>query len=280
MRPAGPRAAASTPRVAERRRQVVRDRGRRRRSGAMFVVVTAAAVLGLYWLLTGPLLAIQNVAVTRLRPERPRRAGRARCRTPRARGRCSRRRSAPSRPRRTGSRGSPRSRWPATGPAASRSTWWRRGPVAAAASRAGAVLVSEQGRVLGPVTANAGRGLAAGDRDARRPWGSACRTPARAPPWPSWPRPARRWAGASASCASTAPARSSGRLTNGPELRLGRARAAGRQGPRAGARARRPAHRRAAGRQPTSISPSRRTRPWAETTSRRQVEGGVESLDR
>ncbi len=145
------------PAVAERRRQVVRARGRRRRSGAMFVVVTAAAVVGLYWLLTGPLLAIQNVSVSGY--DRDDRAELARALQDAA------------------DQGTVLS--PPVGPlqaAAHRFPWvesisvsrdWPRGlaihvveaeAVAVAASREGAVLVSEQGRVLGPVTENAGVG--------------------------------------------------------------------------------------------------------------------------
>lgn len=152
----GPR-SRQHPAVVERRRQVARARARRRRSGALFVMVTAAAAVGLYWLLTGPLLAIQTVSVSGY--DRDDRTALARALEDAA------------------DQGTVLS--PPVGPlraAAHRFAWvesisvardWPRGlairvveasPVAAAASREGAVLVSEQGRVLGPVTDNAGVG--------------------------------------------------------------------------------------------------------------------------
>lgn len=51
------------PALVERRRAIARQRGRRRRSGALLLLGTAAAVAVLYWLLTGPLLAVQDVRV-------------------------------------------------------------------------------------------------------------------------------------------------------------------------------------------------------------------------
>jgi cell division septal protein FtsQ len=123
----------------------------------MFVVVTAAAAVGLYWLLTGPLLAIQNVSLSGY--DRDDRTELARALQD------------------ASDQGTVLS--PPVGPlqaAAHRFPWvasisvardWPRGlaihvveahPVAAAASREGAVLVSDQGRVLGPVTAHAGVG--------------------------------------------------------------------------------------------------------------------------
>jgi cell division protein FtsQ len=201
-----------------RRRRVARARGRRRRSGALFVVVTAAAVVGLYWLLTGPLLAIQGVSLSGY--DRDDRTELARALQDAA------------------DRGTVLS--PPVGPlqaAAHRFPWvesisvardWPRGlairvveatPVAVAASREGAVLVSERGRVLGPVTENAGVG-----------W---LRLPESPPPvgesLPDGARAALEFvAAADAEVGRRVRAlqidRSGalvGRLTHGPELRLG-----------------------------------------------------------
>lgn len=51
------------PALAERRRAIARQRGRRRRSGALLLLGTAAAAALLYWLATGPLLAVQDVSL-------------------------------------------------------------------------------------------------------------------------------------------------------------------------------------------------------------------------
>lgn len=52
------------PALAERRRAIARERGRRRRSGALLLLATAAAIALVYWLATGPLLAVQDVRVS------------------------------------------------------------------------------------------------------------------------------------------------------------------------------------------------------------------------
>ena len=59
------RAAARPPHpaVAERRRTIAREQGRRRRSGALLLLATAATVALVYWLATGPLLAVHDVRV-------------------------------------------------------------------------------------------------------------------------------------------------------------------------------------------------------------------------
>lgn len=51
------------PALQQRRRSVVRARGRRRRSWALVAVGVAAALMALYWLATGPLLAVHQVDV-------------------------------------------------------------------------------------------------------------------------------------------------------------------------------------------------------------------------
>jgi cell division septal protein FtsQ len=61
--PGRPRPRAH-PALAERRRAIARSRGRRRRSGLLLVLGTAAAALVIYWLATGPLLAVSGVAVS------------------------------------------------------------------------------------------------------------------------------------------------------------------------------------------------------------------------
>ena len=52
------------PAVADRRRAVVRARGRRRRSATLIVLGIAAGLVLLYWLATGPLLAVHQVNVS------------------------------------------------------------------------------------------------------------------------------------------------------------------------------------------------------------------------
>ena len=71
-RPAQPRARrTSHPALAERRREIARARGRRRRSALMLALGTAAVALAVYWLATGPLLATSGVAVSGYdRPDR------------------------------------------------------------------------------------------------------------------------------------------------------------------------------------------------------------------
>jgi cell division septal protein FtsQ len=57
--------------MARRRREIARARGRRRRSAALLAMGTAALVLFAYWLATGPLLATSGVSVTGYdRPDR------------------------------------------------------------------------------------------------------------------------------------------------------------------------------------------------------------------
>ena len=51
------------PALQQRRRAVVRARGRRRRSWALIAVGVAAGLMALYWLATGPLLAVHQVDV-------------------------------------------------------------------------------------------------------------------------------------------------------------------------------------------------------------------------
>ena len=58
------RPARPHPAVADRRRSVVRARGRRRRSATLIVLGVAAGLLLLYWLATGPLLAVHDVNVS------------------------------------------------------------------------------------------------------------------------------------------------------------------------------------------------------------------------
>jgi cell division septal protein FtsQ len=50
--------------MAERRRSIARARGRRRRTGALAAVGAVAVGLSLWWLATGPVLAIRDVRVT------------------------------------------------------------------------------------------------------------------------------------------------------------------------------------------------------------------------
>ncbi len=52
------------PAVQERRRSVARARGRRRRSWTLIVLGAAAGLVALYWLATGPLLAVHQVDVS------------------------------------------------------------------------------------------------------------------------------------------------------------------------------------------------------------------------
>jgi len=52
------------PAVVERRRAVARAQGRRRRSGALFVLGTLAVLAVLFWLATGPLVAVHGVSVS------------------------------------------------------------------------------------------------------------------------------------------------------------------------------------------------------------------------
>lgn len=52
------------PAVVERRRAVQRAQGRRRRSGALLVLGTLAVLAVLWWLATGPLVAVHGVSVT------------------------------------------------------------------------------------------------------------------------------------------------------------------------------------------------------------------------
>jgi cell division protein FtsQ len=51
------------PALAERRRAIARERGRRRRSGVLLLLGTAVAIAVVYWLATGPLLAVKDVQV-------------------------------------------------------------------------------------------------------------------------------------------------------------------------------------------------------------------------
>jgi cell division protein FtsQ len=70
--PAGARLRRPThPALAERRRAVARARARRRRSALMLAMGTAGVVLLVYWLATGPLLATSGVSVSGYdRPDR------------------------------------------------------------------------------------------------------------------------------------------------------------------------------------------------------------------
>lgn len=52
------------PAVVERRRAVARAQGRRRRSGALLVLGTLAVIGVLYWIATGPLVAVHGVSVS------------------------------------------------------------------------------------------------------------------------------------------------------------------------------------------------------------------------
>lgn len=155
---APPRRARPHPAVSERRRRVARDRGRRRRSGALFILGTAAAVVAVYWLLTGPLLAIQGVSISGY--ERDDRADLARALQDAAEEGTIL--SPPEVQLRAAARSFP---WVGS-IVVGRD--WPRGldvrvieavPVAAAAAPpASPVLVTGEGRVLGPVTPGAGVG--------------------------------------------------------------------------------------------------------------------------
>lgn len=60
------------PALAERRRQIARERGRRRRLVVLGAIGAVVCVLAGYWLATGPVLTINNVAVTGYRgPDAP-----------------------------------------------------------------------------------------------------------------------------------------------------------------------------------------------------------------
>lgn len=61
--PAGGSPARPHPALQQRRRSVVRDRGRRRRSWVLTALGVAAGLVALYWLATGPLLAVHQVDV-------------------------------------------------------------------------------------------------------------------------------------------------------------------------------------------------------------------------
>jgi cell division septal protein FtsQ len=155
---AGPRPRRAThPALAQRRREIARARGRRRRSAALLAMGTAAVVLLVYWLATGPLLATSGVSVSGY--DRPDRAELVAAVTRAA--------------------GEGTIIAPATGDvvaAAERFPWvasvstardWPRGmavhvtqatPAAVASFGGDAVLVSAQGRVLGPREGAAGVG--------------------------------------------------------------------------------------------------------------------------
>jgi cell division septal protein FtsQ len=67
-----PDAGQPHPALAERRRRVARDRGRRRRYIFLAAAGVAACVLAGYWLATGPVLTINSVSVTGYRgPDGP-----------------------------------------------------------------------------------------------------------------------------------------------------------------------------------------------------------------
>ena len=69
--PVGAPPARTHPALAERRRAVARARGRRRRSLAVVALGALAAVAALYWMATGPLVAVHGVSVTGYdRPDR------------------------------------------------------------------------------------------------------------------------------------------------------------------------------------------------------------------
>lgn len=62
---AGPRTRTRPhPAVVERRRAVARAQGRRRRSGALLVLGTLAVAAVLWWIATGPLVAVHGVSVS------------------------------------------------------------------------------------------------------------------------------------------------------------------------------------------------------------------------
>ncbi len=62
--PAPGQPARPHPAVADRRRSVVRARGRKRRAAMLWSLGIAAGLVLLYWLATGPLLAVHDVNVT------------------------------------------------------------------------------------------------------------------------------------------------------------------------------------------------------------------------
>lgn len=66
MSTAGPSAPRTRPHpaVVERRRAVARARGRRRRSGVLIALGVLAAAAAIYWMATGPLVAVGGVSVT------------------------------------------------------------------------------------------------------------------------------------------------------------------------------------------------------------------------
>ena len=67
----GAQRARPHPAVVERRRAVARAQGRRRRSGALLVLGTLAVLAILWWLATGPLVAVHGVSVSGYdRPDR------------------------------------------------------------------------------------------------------------------------------------------------------------------------------------------------------------------
>ncbi|MGD9696856.1 MAG: cell division protein FtsQ/DivIB [Thermoleophilia bacterium] len=61
--PAGGGRGRAHPAVMARRRQISRERGARRRGGLILLLCIAAAVCGAYWIATGPPTAIQGVTV-------------------------------------------------------------------------------------------------------------------------------------------------------------------------------------------------------------------------
>jgi cell division protein FtsQ len=143
--------------VVERRRRIARARGRRRRTALLAVLGLAAGAALLWWLATGPLLAVSGVSVSGYdREDRP--ALEAALAEAASEG-------TVLRPPVTAMRlAAARFPWVAS---VSVERDWPRGvsvqvaeaePVAVAASGEGAVLVSEAGRVLGPVSGRAGLG--------------------------------------------------------------------------------------------------------------------------
>jgi hypothetical protein len=145
------------PAVQARRRQVSRARGRRRRSTALIVLGTATVAVVLYWLLTGPLLAVHGVTVRGYdRDDRGELV--AALRAAAADGTVL---SPPVGDLREAAEAFP---WVASISVAR--SWPREiaidvvqaEPAAAAATREGAVIVTASGRVLGPVPEAAGVG--------------------------------------------------------------------------------------------------------------------------
>ena len=222
--PAGGARAATAgarphPAVVERRRRIVRDRGRRRRTALLAALGLAAGAMLLWWLATGPLLAVSGVSVSGYdRDDRP--ALEAALAEAASDGTVLRPPVAAMR------LAAARFPWVAS---VSVERDWPRGvsvqvveaePVAVAASREGAVLVSEAGRVLGPVSGRAGVG-----------WLRL----AHAPPAPGYALPdAARPALTFVAAAAPAVGRRvralqvdergllTGALAGGPDLRLGR----------------------------------------------------------